>query len=152
MIFVEKATEKELQTIQAIDRLVLGDSSRKDFLANAVRAGQCLVGRIGDTIAGFGTLDQTFYRQSFISLLIVHPDYRRHGVATALIRHIESVCPTAKLFTSTNESNVIAQRVYESLGFARSGHIENLDESDPEIVYFKRLGSNRTTSRQGDIS
>jgi ribosomal protein S18 acetylase RimI-like enzyme len=147
MIFVEKATEKELQTIQAIDRLVLGDSSRKDFLANAVRAGQCLVARTGDTIAGFGELDQTFYGQGFISLLVVHPDHRRRGVATALIRHIESICPTEKLFTSTNESNAIAQRVYESLGFVKSGHIENLDEGDPEIVYFKRLVSNRAASR-----
>jgi ribosomal protein S18 acetylase RimI-like enzyme len=146
MIFVEKATEKELQAIQTIDSLVLGNSSRKDFLANAVRAGQCLAARIGDTIVGVGRLNQTFYGQGFISLLTVHPDYRRRGVATALIRHVESICPTEKLFTSTNESNVIAQRVYESLGFTRSGHIENLDEGDPEIVYFKRLGSDRAAS------
>jgi hypothetical protein len=31
------------------------------------------------------------------------------------------------------------QAVYESLGFVRSGFVENLDEGDPEIIYFKRL-------------
>jgi hypothetical protein len=30
------------------------------------------------------------------------------------------------------------QRVCDALGFVRSGRIENLDEGDPEIVYFKR--------------
>jgi len=147
MIRVEKATEEALESIWALDPMVLGNSSRKDFLARAVRDGQCLLARIGDTMVGFGVLEQTFYEQGFISLLIVHPDHRRCGVATALIRHIESICPTEKLFTSTNESNFIAQRVFETLGFARSGYIEHLDEGDPEIIYFKRLGSGRTALR-----
>ena len=141
MIVVEKATEKDLESIWALDRMVLGNSSREDSLANAVRAGQCLIAQIGDAIVGFGILEQSFYGHDFISLLIVHPNHRRRGVATALIRHIESICPTEKLFTSTNESNSIAQGVFESLGFVRSGYIENLDEGDPEIIYFKRLGS-----------
>ncbi len=139
MIVVEKAIEKDLESIVALDRMVLGNSSRKDSLANAVRAGRCLIAQIGDTIVGFGVLEQSFYGHGFISLLIVHPNHRRRGVTTALIRHIESICPTGKLFTSTNESNSIAQGVFEALGFVRSGYIENLDEGDPEIIYFKRL-------------
>jgi ribosomal protein S18 acetylase RimI-like enzyme len=119
--------------------MVLGNDIRKGLVADAVRAGRCLAAWTGDTLAGFGILEQTFYRQGFIGLLIVHPDYRRRGVVTALIHRIESICPTEKLFTSTNESNVIAQKTYEALGFIRSGYIENLDENDPEIIYFKRL-------------
>jgi ribosomal protein S18 acetylase RimI-like enzyme len=140
-IVVEKATEKDLESIWALDRMVLGNSCRQDFLANAVRAGQCLIAQIGDTMVGFGVLEQSFYGHGFISLLIVHPNHRRRGIATTLIRHIESTCPTEKLFTSTNESNFIAQGLFEALGFVRSGYIENLDEGDPEIIYFKRLGS-----------
>ena len=139
MILVEKATEHELESIWAIDPLVQVNPSRKDFLARVVRAGQCSVARIGDTVVGFAVLEQSFYEQGFISLLMTQPEHRRHGIAKALIRHIESICPTEKLFTSTNQSNTIAQKVYESLGFVRSGYIENLDEGDPEIVYFKRL-------------
>ena len=139
LILVEKATEKELKAIRHLDSLVTGNSSRKDFITRMVGDGRCLLARIGDSIAGFGILEQIFYGQGFISLLIVHSDHRRRGVAKALVRQIESICPTEKLFTSTNESNVTAQRVYESMGFVRSGYIENLDEGDPEIVYFKRL-------------
>ena len=97
------------------------------------------IAKIKGSLVGFAILEQTFYEQGFISLLIVHPDYRRRGVTTALIRRIEEICPTEKLFTSTNESNVIMQRVCKALGFVRSGYIENLDESDPEIIYFKRV-------------
>jgi len=144
MILVEEATEKYLESVWALDRMIIGNFSRKDFLANVVRTSQCLVARIGDTMVGFGVLEQSFYGQGFISLLITHPEHRRCGIATALIHHIESICPTQKLFTSTNESNVIAQRVYKALGFVRNGYIENLDKGDPEIIYFKRLGDGNT--------
>jgi hypothetical protein len=34
------------------------------------------------------------------------------------------------------------QQLLATLEFGRSGFIENLDESDPELVYFKRLRDN----------
>ena len=139
MILVKKATERELESIRTLDSMMLGNNSREDFLANAVSAGQCLVARIEDIVVGFGIIDHSFYGQGFISLLMVHPEHRRRGVAATLIHHIESLCSTEKLFTSTNESNIIARQVYEALGFVKSGHIENLDEGDSEIIYFKRL-------------
>ena len=144
MILVEKATEKDLESIWSLDCMVLGNPSRKDSLNSVVRASQCLIARIGKTMVGFGVLEQSFYGHGFISLLIVHPNHRRRGVATALIRHIESICPTEKLFTSTNKSNFIAQQVFEALSFVRSGYIKNLDEDDPEIIYFKRLADDST--------
>ena len=144
MINIEKTTEKDLEAICTLDSMVLGNPSRRDFLVNAVKANQCLVARLRDTVVGFSILERSFYGQSFISLLIVHPNYRKRGVATAFIRHIESICSTEKLFTSTNKSNVVAQGVFEALGFVRSGYIENLEEGDPEIIYFKRLKGDGT--------
>lgn len=139
MIIIEKASESDFEEICVLDHIILGNSSRRDFLANAINEEQCFIARIESTPVGFAMLEQSFYGQSFISLLIVHPDYRRRGVARALIHRIEEICHTEKLFTSTNKSNVIMQRVCEALGFVRSGYIENLDEEDPEIIYFKRV-------------
>ena len=139
MIVIEKATGDDFGHICALDSMVLGNSGRQDFLDNAIKAGQCLVARMEDAPVGFAVLNQSFYGHAFIALLIVHPEHRRWGVATALIRHIESVCPMEKLFTSTNESNEPMQRLCETLGFVRSGYIENLDAGDPEIVFFKRV-------------
>ena len=139
MILVKKATERELESVKKLGSMMPGNNSRDDFLANAVSAGQCLVARIKDIVVGFGIADRSFYGQGFISLLMVHPEHRRRGVATTLIHHIESLCTTEKLFISTNESNITAQHVFEACGFVKSGYIENLDEGDPEIIYFKRL-------------
>ena len=139
MIVIEKATEDDFEHVCSLDRMVLGNSGRHAFLDNAIKAGQCLVARVEDAPVGFAVLNQSFYGHEFIALLIVHPEQRRRGVATALIGYIESICPTEKLFTSTNESNEPMQRLCQTLGFVRSGYIENLDAGDPEIVFFKRV-------------
>ena len=139
MIVIEKATEDDFEHVCSLDRMVLGNSGRHAFLDNAIKAGQCLVAIVDEGIIGFAVLDQSFFGQGYISLLRVHPEHRRRGVATALVRHIESICPTEKLFTSTNESNEPMQRLCQTLGFVRSGYIENLDAGDPEIVFFKRV-------------
>ena len=136
---IEKATNKELASIIEIDAMLVGNHNRKDFINNAIEAGRCLVASTSGKVVGYGILENTFYGQGFIGLLVVHPEYRRRGIATALIRLIETICPTKKLFTSTNKSNIIAQKTYEANGFVRSGHIDNLDEGDPEIIYFKHL-------------
>ena len=88
---------------------------------------------------GYAVFDYTFYSNGMISMLYVHPDYRRQGVGTELIKHAESICRTEKLFTSTNQSNLPMQGLMNKMGYVPSGYIDNLDEGDPEIVYFKRL-------------
>jgi ribosomal protein S18 acetylase RimI-like enzyme len=46
---------------------------------------------IGFTLAGFGVSDQALDRaKGVISIILVHPDYRRKGIATALLEHAES--------------------------------------------------------------
>jgi hypothetical protein len=55
--------------------------------------------------------------------------------------HIETLYTQGKLFTSTNVYNERMQRLCERLGYVRSGIIENLDEDDPELFYFKRLSN-----------
>jgi GNAT superfamily N-acetyltransferase len=81
-----------------------------------------------------------FYGHLFIDLLFVDERYRRRGAASALIAACAAAAPTNKLFTSTNTSNLPAQKLYLGAGFQRSGSIDNLDEDDPEIVYCKLLG------------
>lgn len=149
MIAIEKAGEDDTQAICTLDRMVSGSGERQDYLGDAVRAGECLAARDDGALAGFAVLNRSFYGYGFIGLLIVHPDHRRRGVATALVRRIESACPTEKLFTSTNASNTPMQRLCRSLGFAVSGHIDNLDEGDPEVVFFKRVRGSGVQTRQG---
>ena len=139
-ILVERATEDDFADLCAIEAAQLGNDSRRDYLAKAIMARHCVVARESGRALGFGVVDNSFFGNPFIELLIVHPDHRRHGVGEAIIRYVEKTCPSPKLFTSTNESNLPMQKLCEKLGFIRSGYVENLDEGDPELIYFKWLG------------
>ena len=88
---------------------------------------------------GYGVLSYTFYSQGCIEMLYIAVRQRRRGAGTILLEHMERQCQTAKLFTSTNQSNVPMQTLLERHGYVLSGIIHNLDEGDPEVVYFKRL-------------
>jgi len=137
-IDVAGARPGDIGAVQAIDERVLGRADRREFLRQAVVRGECLVGRLDGEIAGFVVVDRSFFDQRFVALLIVDPDYQRHGIGSALMRSVEAQFSGEKLFTSTNASNLKMQALCERLGYVRSGVIENLDDGDPEIIYFKQ--------------
>lgn len=135
-VIVERATEDDFAQICAIDASTGLD--RRNDLAAAVAARQCLVAREGEAYRGFAIVNQSFFGQYFIALLVVHPDHRRSGVASALIAHTEKICPADKIFTSVEESNTPMRALCERLGYRQSGMIENLSD-EVEIIYCKYL-------------
>ena len=138
MIEIRQAVEADELAICSFYHIAQYDNKQKQFIIDAVSAEHCFVAVVDGNVVGFIVLDYTFYACGFISLLYVHPDFRRQGIGSELIRHVETICQTEKLFTSANESNVSMQSLLCELGYVRSGTIENLDEGDPEWVYFKR--------------
>jgi GNAT superfamily N-acetyltransferase len=140
---IRLARADEAKAVCAIDPRAENTPDRRPFLERAVAAGECYVATDGDAIVGYVVFDRSFYEHPFVSLLFVIESRRRDSIGLALMRYIESICDGAKLFTSTNESNAPMQRLCEKLGFVRSGWIDNLDEGDPEIIYFKRLKAER---------
>jgi ribosomal protein S18 acetylase RimI-like enzyme len=88
---------------------------------------------------GYVILDNSFFGHAFIPLLLVGAGNRRRGIGTQLIVEAENRCRREKLFTSANETNVAAQRLFEQREFVRSGRIENLDDTDDELVFCKWL-------------
>ncbi|GAA6749271.1 hypothetical protein Thermus72351_23590 [Thermus brockianus] len=109
------------------------------LVERAVDTGNCFVVEAHQQVVGYAVLEYTFYAQGFISLLYIHPNYRGQGVGTMLVRYLESVCQTPKLFTSTNLSNVAMQGLLVKLGYMLSGVIHHLDQGDPELVFVKAL-------------
>jgi len=136
---IDVAREIDIDEMVALDTLVSGNSSRRNLITQTVKQHQGYLARQENRIVGFLLMHQHFFELPFIELLLVHPSFRRQGIGTALMQHIETLSTPGKLFTSTNVSNERMQRLCERLGYVRSGIIENLDEDDPELFYFKRL-------------
>ncbi|QNO15867.1 GNAT family N-acetyltransferase [Alkalicella caledoniensis] len=132
-----QAQLKDLDKIVEIDKSVIGHNGRKDMLKKSIESESCLISMQENEIAGFLTYNTNFFGYSFIELVIVSPQERRKGHATALLQHFVKIASTEKIFSSTNQSNTRMQEVFERNGFTRSGIIENLDEGDPELIYFK---------------
>ena len=139
MILIRKAIENDIQTIYSFDMIAQLEDERREFIRREVNAGNCFVAVADEEVIGYGVLNYTFFHNGSIDMLYTHPDHRRSGAGAALLRHMETLCQTPKLFTSTNLSNLPMQSLLAKLDYVLSGVIHNLDEGDPEIVYFKRL-------------
>ena len=139
MISIRPAVEDDIDVLCSFDLIAQREEERRVFIKREVMEGNCCVAVEKGFAIGYGVLNYTFYYTGCIDMLYVDSHRRRSGAGTALMRHMESLCRTPKLFTSTNLSNLPMQSLLAKLGYALSGVIHNLDEGDPEIVYFKRL-------------
>ncbi|NGY85155.1 GNAT family N-acetyltransferase (plasmid) [Bacillus megaterium] len=97
------------------------------------------LGQIEDQIAGFLVYHKYFFGHLFIDLVIVRPTLQRHGIAKTLMKYVENVCPTNKIFHQQINQIKKMQKVFNSLNYVRSGCIDNLDDEDMEIVFLRRL-------------
>ncbi|NWK67640.1 GNAT family N-acetyltransferase [Bacillus paramycoides] len=135
---VTKASINDLDPIVHIDIEIIGDDSRRNYIKHAINEGQCIIVKEGNSISGFLTYDTNFFGYTFLSLIIISPTKRRKGHASSLISYTLSHSPTQKIFSSTNKSNENMQKVFQVNGFIRSGMIENLDEGDPEFIFYTK--------------
>ena len=121
------------------DPLCKSEPDRARLIQGSLERGECVVAVEKDKILGYVILNYSFFGQAFVPLLVVTLANRRTGIGTRLIGEAETRCSREKLFASANESNLAAQRLFERAGFVSSGRIENLDETDDELVYCKWL-------------
>ncbi|MGD1951196.1 MAG: GNAT family N-acetyltransferase [Leptolyngbyaceae cyanobacterium] len=138
------ATITDADEIIAFDHVAASERVHSQFIHDQIESSACYVAVTDTKVVAYAILNYKFYDNGWIDMLYVHPRFRRQVIVSALIRHLVNECRTTKLFTSTNQSNVPMQRLLATLEFERSGFIDNLDEGDPELVYFKRLHNNAT--------
>lgn len=134
-----QATSQDKDAICRIDAMILGDTSRAAELCQAIDAGQCYTISFDNDVSGFAILNQSFFHHAFLSLLVIHPGYQRMGLGESLLRHLEEICPTEKLFLSTSLSNKPMQQLCRKLGYLESGTIDNLNPGEPELFFFKQI-------------
>ena len=139
MVSIRLANEGDIEALCALDLIAVRENERREFIRRSVASSTCYVAMIENEVIGYGVLNYSFFGNGNIDMLYMHSHHRRRGAGEALLRHLESLCETPKLFVTTNLSNLAMQSLLVKLEYVVSGVIHNLDEGDPEIVYFKRL-------------
>jgi ribosomal protein S18 acetylase RimI-like enzyme len=136
---IRVANKAESDTCVELDRIVMGTDKRKDFLRRRIEHRRMYVAVIEGRVVGFITFETNFVGCLYISLLLVHPDFRRRGIARKLVEMVASHSRDGRLFSSTEEDNEVSIKMHEALGFRTSGYIENLPQPQREIIYYKYL-------------
>ena len=141
---IRQAQESDAQALCAFDHIARVEEQRRRFIRESARDGIAHVAAAGEQVVGYAVIEHSFFTRGFISMLMVHPDHRRSGIGSALVGHLERLCQSDRIFTSTNESNLPMQALLGKLGYTRSGTVDDLDPGDPELFYSRQLKEQTT--------
>ena len=119
--------------------LVIGEDRAGAFIKSHLERHHLIVAEADDDIVGFLAYRTDWFQCTLVSLVVVREDYRRRGIAREFFKAVEAVSPTPRLFSSTEETNAVSIRMHAALGFAPSGHIDNLPQGPRELVFYKRI-------------
>ena len=134
---IRRAVRSDAEEIAGFDHAASESSARREFIGRSIDADICFVAVRDGRVVAYGVLEDAFFGYNLVAMLYVAERSRRRGVGAALLRHMERESRTPKLFVTTNASNAPMRSLLARLGFEPSGVIENLDEGDAELVFFK---------------
>ncbi len=118
-----------VQQVAALEALCFSDPWSENSVASELRnqLALWLVAVEGDCVAGY-VGSQTVMGETDMMNIAVHPDFRRRGVAEALVnaltvelKRMESKCLTLEV----RASNEAAKKLYDKLGFSQIGRRPN---------------------------
>jgi GNAT superfamily N-acetyltransferase len=129
----------DLDAVMALAGQLLGPERAGPFIRSHVERHHLLIAEEDSEVAGVIAYRTDWFQCTFVSLVAVREDFRKRGVARALYAAVEEMSPSPRLFSSTEETNGVSIQMHTALGFAPSGHIDNLPQGYRELFFYKRL-------------
>jgi GNAT superfamily N-acetyltransferase len=136
---IRHAQTSDLHAVMELAAAVIGPERAGPFIRSHVERHHLIVADSGEAVAGVLAYRTDWFQCTFVSLVCVREDLRRRGVARALFKAVEQMSPSPRLFSSAEETNAPSIRMHTALGFAPSGHIDNLPQGYRELLFYKRL-------------
>jgi len=130
---------RDVGSLMDLAAAVIGPERAGPFIRSFLDRHHILVAEREDEVVGFIAYRTDWFQCTFVSLVSVHKDARRTGVARALYRRVEDMSTSPRLFSSTEETNGVSIQMHSALGFTPSGHIDNLPQGYRELLFYKRL-------------
>lgn len=128
-MMIAKMTADHVSQIAELEKICFSDPWSENSIAHEIEneLSLWLVALDGDRVAGY-VGSQSVMGESDMMNIAVHPDYRRQGIAEALVLALVSRLKSEGNYQLTLEvraSNTPAQRLYEKLGFTEAGRRRN---------------------------
>jgi GNAT superfamily N-acetyltransferase len=136
---IREPTPSDLSSVIMLAAHLLGSERAGPFVRAHVERHHLLVAETDDQVVGMLAYRTDWFQCTMVSLVCVREDFHRRGVARALFTAVERMSPSPRLFSSTEETNARSIRMHTALGFAPSGHIDNLPQGYRELLFYKRL-------------
>ena len=139
---IEPMTAAHVSQVAALEKICFSDPWSEKSVASELQndLSLWLVALDGDTVAGY-VGSQTVLGETDMMNVAVHPDYRRRGIAEALVtalvvelKNRGSHCLTLEV----RSSNAPARALYEKLGFAHIGTRKNYYRNPKEDALILR--------------
>lgn len=121
---ITRASEDDLPKVINLNRIALPENYSSEFFSEIFRRyGELFyVAKHGDTVAGYVMCRIEFPSVAHVISLAVHPNYRRLGLATMLMKEVHKAMARIGLQKSYLEVRVTNQpaiNLYEKLGYKK---------------------------------
>jgi ribosomal protein S18 acetylase RimI-like enzyme len=129
----------DLRPCAELAALVIGPARAGPFIKAHLDQHHLIVAEAEGAVIGLCAYRTDWFQCTFVSLIAVAERYQRRGIARELMRTVEAVSPTPRVFSSVEETNGVAIQLHTALGFAPSGHIDNLPQGTRELLFYRRI-------------